>query len=58
MRRIWSILFSRECAHVATSIVQSAGVRREICEACGLVGFAIQPNTVDVDWDLPEVAGL
>ena len=58
MKRIWSVIFSKECAHDHTLIVQSVGVRREVCESCGHVSFAIQPSVVEIDYELPEVSGL
>jgi hypothetical protein len=40
-------------------MVQSVGVRREVCEGCGHVSFAITPNVMDIESvDLPEVSGL
>ena len=58
MKRIWSVVFGKECPHEDTLVVQSVGVRREVCESCGNVSFAIQPSLVEIDYDLPEVAGL
>lgn len=59
MKRIWSVIFSKQCEHEATLVVQSVGVRREVCEDCGYLSFAIKPNVTDIEpIDLPEVSGL
>jgi hypothetical protein len=59
VRRIWSVIFSKQCDHEASLVVQSVVVRREVCENCGYVSFAIAPDAIGIDpVELPEVSGL
>lgn len=59
LKRIWSVIFSKPCDHEATLVVQSVGVRREVCENCGHISFAIAATAGALEpVELPEASGL
>lgn len=41
MRRLWALMFGRECQHSETIVVRTVGVERTICEACGHISFTM-----------------
>ena len=44
MSSFWRRLSGRPCPHESTLVVTSVGVRRAVCEKCGHISFAMEPN--------------